>query len=354
MFVCGRCGAELTVAVERVALPVHAHQRYGCDLMPVLMESGTYAVDPEPSGWPWRPWAEVTADEAAARGLFAPVPVLSFGPAGAVVVAPSDTRGTVVIPERRGGFCCGLDGRDGPNLACEGCGQAVATLLDDHARWRAVWLDPEAVSRIPDVAPSRPPDTWDTLLRDRPGTPPRDGLGWWEPEWYAAVGFALAHLLAMSGGVPVGVPDGLVAQTFRRALRVLLPAGPPRLTLALAGPGLPEEPGAGLLLVPQHPQTAGTWRPEAPPKAPEPDVVPIPFDVWRHMAFPAGKAPMPVSGRLPDGVLRDDYPSLPPPTQFRPDERLFFATLARLPEVRTPWLRAFYDRHHERPYAVGF
>ncbi|MGW0658108.1 hypothetical protein [Streptodolium elevatio] len=278
------------------------------------------------------------------------MPVVSFGPAGAVVVAPGDVRGTVVIPERRDGYCCGLDGRDGPNLACEHCGEAVATLLDDHALWRAVWLDPTAVRRISDVAPSPPPDTWEALLRNRPGTPPRDGYGWWEPEWAAAVGVALAHLLAACGGVSVAVPDGLVAHTFRRPLRAVLPQGPPELTLALAGPGLPT-PDADLVLVPVHPQTGRTW--QLPGSASEPAVVPLSFDVWRHLAFPERQAPIPATGRMPDDVLRDDY-APPPPSAvpFRPDERLFFDHLARLPEVGTPLLQAFYDRTYECPYTA--
>lgn len=52
VFTCSRCGTVLTAPVSRVALPVHAHHRYGHDLLPPLMEPGTYAIDPEPSGPP--------------------------------------------------------------------------------------------------------------------------------------------------------------------------------------------------------------------------------------------------------------------------------------------------------------
>ncbi|MYS07404.1 hypothetical protein GTW71_13385, partial [Streptomyces sp. SID6041] len=45
---------------------------------------------------------------AGARGVHAPVHALSEGAAGAVVIAPGDTRGTVLIPEKRGGACCGF------------------------------------------------------------------------------------------------------------------------------------------------------------------------------------------------------------------------------------------------------
>lgn len=49
VFVCARCGAELTAPLSPVALPAHAHQKYGNGLrLPVLMETGTFAEDPEP------------------------------------------------------------------------------------------------------------------------------------------------------------------------------------------------------------------------------------------------------------------------------------------------------------------
>ncbi|MGJ5755820.1 hypothetical protein [Streptomyces puniciscabiei] len=42
-----------------------------------------------------------------------------------------DSRGTPLIPERRGGACWGLDGADGPNLVCAACGLPVAGRIDD-------------------------------------------------------------------------------------------------------------------------------------------------------------------------------------------------------------------------------
>lgn len=59
VFACAGCGAVLTAPVSQIALPVHAHHSYGHELLPALMEPGTYAVDPEPSGPPWRPWSEI-------------------------------------------------------------------------------------------------------------------------------------------------------------------------------------------------------------------------------------------------------------------------------------------------------
>jgi hypothetical protein len=72
VFVCAGCDAVLSSPLAQVALPVHAHQMWGYSLLPVLMEPGTYAVEPEPSGPPWRPWNEIGADDGAVRGVFAP------------------------------------------------------------------------------------------------------------------------------------------------------------------------------------------------------------------------------------------------------------------------------------------
>lgn len=66
-------------------------------------------------------WDEIDPGEAEARGVYAPVYALSDSAPGAIVIAPGDIRGTRLIPEKRGGACCGLDGADGPNLVCEAC-----------------------------------------------------------------------------------------------------------------------------------------------------------------------------------------------------------------------------------------
>ncbi|WP_030762360.1 MULTISPECIES: hypothetical protein [unclassified Streptomyces] len=348
VFACAGCGAGLTASLTRVALPARTHQRYGHELLPALMEQGTYAVDPEPSGPPWRPWNAIDPDEAADRGVFAPVPSLPFGPPGAVLVAPGDTRGTVLIPERCDGYCLGLDGRAGPNLACAYCGRAVATRIDDCTLWQAVRLDPTAVLRIPSGGPD-PVTDWAELTRDRRSAAPIEPPGGWSPHWEAAVAVALAHLLAASEGNRVGVPAGLLATTFGRTLDGLLPAGPPVKTLDLAGPGLPAPaPGGatGIVLVPQHPQTGEVWQP--PSGAPE--AVPLAADVWTYLAFHDDRRLVPAPGALPDGVLRDDPLPGHPWRVFRPDPRVLLHTLARLPAVREPWLRAIHDRLHNGPF----
>ncbi len=84
MFTCAGCDASLTLPVSQVALPAHAHQKHGYELLLVLMERGTYAVNPEPFGPSWQRWEEIGVEEAEARGVYAPGFALSYGPPGAV------------------------------------------------------------------------------------------------------------------------------------------------------------------------------------------------------------------------------------------------------------------------------
>ncbi|MFE1953364.1 hypothetical protein ACFW9D_23185 [Streptomyces sp. NPDC059524] len=352
VFECAGCGAELTVPLSRVALPVHAHQKYGNGIqLPVLMEPGTFAVDREPSGPPWRVWEDLAPGEAAARGIHAPVYHLSFGAPGAVVLAPGDVRGTALVPERAGGYCCGLDGADGPNMACVACGLAVATRIDDCSLWQAVWLAPEAVRRRRVEGTDTTPPTWAELLaEDRRTSPFQPRADWaatpgtrrwwaWNPEWEAAAGRALAHFLAASEGRPVTILNGgpLVATVLQRGLDILLPARGTARGAALAGPGVPPPPDpVDILIVPTHSRTGVLWSPGTPGAVHR---VPLPFGVWLELAFPSAHLPVPASGRLPDGVLRDD-PAPPSAARhpFRADPQAFREALVRRPEVRTPWL----------------
>jgi hypothetical protein len=273
---------------------------------------------------------------------------LSCGPRGAVVVAPGDVRGTVFIPERSGGCCCGWDGRDGPNLACAQCGRPVATRIDDCGLWQAVWLDPRAIYRATgDASPSQTVG-WHALREERPGVSPVEPAGEWNPRWAAAVGAALARLLAASAGTRVTVPDGLVAYTFRRTLDALLPPGPPAKTLALDGPGLPAVT-TDIALVPQHPQTGEHWALSG-----AAGTVPLAWDAWAYLAVRHDSRPVPAAGTMPDDVRRDDPPPLQPFGPFRPDWAVFLSTLARLPEVRQPWLREIYDHVKGHPYGHPF
>ncbi|RZU36639.1 hypothetical protein EV284_4134 [Streptomyces sp. BK022] len=353
VFVCAGCGAELTVPLSEVALPVHARQVYGNGAqLPVLMRSGTFAVDPDPWGGPWRKWDEIDPGEAEARGIYAPVRSLSDGTPGASVIAPGDIRGTRLIPEKRGGACCGLDGADGPNMACEACDLPVATRVDDCSLWQAVRLDPDAVHRVPVDGAHAAPLSWAELMEEErtPLFEPMARWGqmesndrWsWSPQWEAAAGHALAHLLAASQGQPVRVPDGLTADMFQRPLDAMLPAGPPKRHAVLAGPALPTpDAGADILLVPIHPRTGRTWTP-AGPTAPA-HLVPLPLGVWLWLVSPQPYLPVPASGRIPQDVLRDDPLPLLPNSLFQPDRGTFQHTLVRLPAVRSPWLRTILE-----------
>ncbi|MFI8792832.1 hypothetical protein [Streptomyces sp. NPDC055105] len=354
VFVCAGCGAELTTPLSQVALPVHARQVYGNGIqLPVLMQSGTFAVDPDPWGGPWRMWDEIDPGEAEARGIYAPVYALSDSTLGASVIAPGDIRGTRLIPEKRGGACCGLDGADGPNMACEACDLPVATRVDDCSLWQAVRLSPDAVHRVPIDGIHAAPLSWAELAEEGEKTPLLEPIArwgqlesnhrWsWSPQWEAAAGHALAHLLAASQGQPLRVPGALTADMFQRPLDALLPAGPPKRRAVLAGPGLPSpDAGVDILLVPVHPQTGRTWTPAGPTASAY--LVPLPLGVWLWLVSPQPYLPVPASGRIPQDVLRDDPLPLLPNSLFQADRGTFQHTLVRLPAVRSPWLRTILE-----------
>ncbi|MEU6167794.1 hypothetical protein [Streptomyces tanashiensis] len=306
------------------------------------MAPATYAVDPLPAGPPWRSWEEVGEEAAALQGVYAPVHSVPFGARNRIVVAPGDSRSMTLIPDKCEGYCRGVDGRNGPNLACEGCGQAVATRVDDCGQWQAVWLEPDAVGRRPSALPAGPTPGWDDLERAEHRVPPVEPDGSWSRRWEAAVGVALAHLVVATEGRPAALPSGPVAELLGHAVGRYLPAaGPGARSLALAGPGIrAPRPRPDVLLVPRHPLTGASWRPPGDEGA----VVPMDSGVWAYLVHPGETSPMPATGVLPEGVLRDDY-ALPPHPWYplTPHHRAFAHTLARLPAVRLPGLRAFHD-----------
>ncbi|MGW1626920.1 hypothetical protein [Streptomyces sp. NPDC002172] len=353
VFACAGCGAELTAPVSQVALPVHTHHGAWEELHPPLMEPATYAVDPDPTGPPWRPWKEVGAEAAARQGVFAPAHSVSFGARNRIVIAPGDSRSMVLIPDKCEGYCRGLDGRAGPNLACVGCGRAVATRMDDCGMWQTVWLEPDSVVRRPLGTPVGPAPGWDDLERTEFRVPPVEPDGSWSRRWEAAVGVALAHLVAVTEDRPVNLPAGPLTELLGHAVGRYLPAGPGARSVGLAGPGIGvPHPRPDVLLVPRHPRTGAPWHRPGYEEA----VVPLDSGVWAYLAHPSETSPMPATGVLPEGVLRDDYPLPPRPrVPLKPHHRAFEDTLVRLPAVRAPRLRRFRDacRQAVEPASAG-
>ena len=343
VFGCRSCDATLTVPVSRVTLPVHANQKYGNGpgSLPPALEPGTFAVDPLPSGPPWRRWAEF---EAEALGWYAPRSSISTGPVGRVLISPGDVRGTIIDPALAGdSACCGLDG-DEPNMVCITCRTPVAIRIDDCGLRQAIWLDPLTTLVIEDGPGPQPALDWADLIDQRPGIPRSEPGGGWNPMWTAAAGAALAHMLAASGGNPILIPDHHIAEVFQPTLdRLVGPARTgPKHTLVLAGPNLPD-PDGDCALVPQHPQTGELW-----PLAPHVKPIPLAWDAWRHLAF--HHTPKPVGRSVP--IPPEALPALLPGYRFEPDGQIFLTVLARLPEVRQPRLRAIYERG--RPYSYTF
>lgn len=350
-WVCAACGTVLSAPVERVVLPDHAHQQWGNGvLMPVLMRSGTYAVDPWRWGPPWLPWEAVGEAGAAALGVFAPLHSVSLGAAGAVVLAPGDVRGAVLVTEWCAGYCCGLDGSAGPNLACAGCGRAVGCRIDDCSLWQSVRLEAGAVRA---VGTGSVPSGWEEALAgarwEEPpgGAAAEPGAGPWpraaalEGVWEAAAGAASAHLVAVGAGSGV-VCEGAAAVLFSAVCGALLPVGGRGLRVALAGPGL-GVPDADVLVVPVHPQTGEVWG-----SGGEVPVVPLAAGAWAHLVLPGGRDLAVASGRVPGRVLSEEVSAgMPRWGRLRPDGAVFRGVLSRLPQVREPVVRAVYERARE-------
>ncbi|MET9230312.1 hypothetical protein [Lentzea sp. NPDC003310] len=263
VFECAGCGAALTVALTQVDRPDHEHDEWAnsTDFTPPLLPDGTYA----------------------AQGDF--------------LVAPGDTRGLTWIPGRYDGDCCGVTGHSGPNLACA-CGRPVATRVDDCSRWQVVRFAPGAVRAVGEPDPVRP---WESVDWDESA-----GDDWWVRRLEIAAGVAVARVLHAVEGAPVTVPDGPLAEVFRRSFDARRSPGEPR-TLGLAGPGVVGE--ADVLLVPRHPQTGEAW-PVAGTS------VPIPAELWVLLARPA-RVIVPKTGGRWAAHLRD-VPEPPRPADVEP------------------------------------
>ncbi|WP_394619936.1 hypothetical protein JNUCC0626_12780 [Lentzea sp. JNUCC 0626] len=233
VFECVACGAALTVPLSQVDRPDHEDVEWAntTDFTPPLLADGTYA----------------------AQGDF--------------LVAPGDARGLSWIEDGYAGWCCGVDGSAGPNLACA-CGRPVAVRVDDCSRWQVVRFAPGAVRPAGSPDPVRP---WEDF--DWHGPSLADGDLWWQRRVEIAAGMAVARALFAADGARVTVVEGPLATVFQRALDEWQPAAGPARSLALAGPGVPGE--ADLLLVPRHPQTGEAWPGGA---------VAVSAELWRLLA----------------------------------------------------------------------
>lgn len=258
VFECVACGAALTVPLARVDFPDHAHESAGNGVrgMPALVEPGTYAVR-----------------------------------SGPILLAPDDVRGVSWIPDRLEGYCCGVTGWEGHNLACT-CGQPVATRVCDCSLWSAVWLEPGAVRMAGEPEPVA---DWDEF--DWESTPLVEDDEWWHDRMGIAAGVALVGVLAAAGGVPVIAAAGPVADTFQRELDERLPHGVPAKTLAAAGPGLAVR--ADILLVPRHPQTGESWPATG-------TAVPIGAELWLWLVRDHEQPVIPATGGRWESYLSDD------------------------------------------------
>ncbi|MFG2698581.1 hypothetical protein [Kitasatospora sp. NPDC048407] len=339
LFACAHCASTLTRPVSRVRFPPYARHQVGNGLrMPALMDAGSYAVDPEQSGPPWRLWEELADGEAEARGYYDRVYSLPDGPRGQILLAPGDDIGTTLIVDGADGYCCGLTGGHGPNLACAHCGLPVGAREDDCSVWQAVWLQPDAVRAVP-AGPDLPVTDWDGLIDERYAVPPVDAAGRWDRRCEQEMSTTLVGLALAAGGAPVAFDDGEAAAVFDRAMRHFPPdAGRPAKRCALHGPG---RPLAGrhpeLALVPRHPQTGRPW-----PTPPGVTGIPLDLAVWRHLAFPRMRAAVRVHSVLRAELDRDD----PPLPTWRCgvyfDGWLIHDLLARVPADRRPAVRAIH------------
>lgn len=124
-----------------------------------------------------------------------------------------------------------------------------------------------------------------------------------------------------------------------------------------AGPGRPApDVGVDILLVPVHPQTGQTWIPTGPAASAYP--VPLPLGVWLWLVSPQPCLPVPVSGGVPQDVLRDDPLPPRPNCLFRAERGTFQHTLVRLRArsksvaAQDPWEP--HAVHVRRPLSLGF
>lgn len=109
------------------------------------------------------------------------------------------------------------------------------------------------------------------------------------------------------------------------------------MTLALAGPGLPQT-DSDLVLVPRHPETGELWQTPA-------VAIPLAYDAWLHFADRTDHRVLARTTVVPRDV---PGPDLVLYGYLQPDHMLARSTLTRLPAAREGWLRETHDQYFHR------
>lgn len=142
-FRCRRCHAPVSADVVEVADPGPAAGGAGTapvNLPPTMATAGTWALTHRPAfapGW------------IAGRSAYPPSVA---HPQPAVLLDEDDLAPGVATDAQAAVGCCGIDGHEGPNLTCPGCGALVGTVFDDCWTPAESRLDPAAVHLAPGQA----------------------------------------------------------------------------------------------------------------------------------------------------------------------------------------------------------
>jgi hypothetical protein len=134
-FACGTCGATVTADLVEVPFPEDAETHEDNAAPEPRVRRGTFALAPDPFGPPYEP------------SPHSPQIHVPAGPRATVLVHPDDVQNLSRHPDpSRLNGCCHLDGLDGPNLVCTGCGAEIATEQSDcWVSWHDLRLQPQAV-----------------------------------------------------------------------------------------------------------------------------------------------------------------------------------------------------------------
>ncbi|MGW8990953.1 hypothetical protein ACWGRF_13635 [Streptomyces zhihengii] len=151
VFHCSACGAALTPPLTLLSAvpepPPYEQREQGTRRSAATMPRGHCAIEPEPWGAPYVPYADDEDGPAQSRagwkaderGL-----LKSAGPRNNIVLHPEDASGLELVAEASMGCCSGPVGEHGLNRACR-CGKRVATLAADCSTVYELHLDADSV-----------------------------------------------------------------------------------------------------------------------------------------------------------------------------------------------------------------